>query len=74
MRAGRENNNQQSQPELAEVADFIRKLASELEHLSEDAGLETVAACLRAASAEARRAKDSYRLAKLGLKPTRRLV
>lgn len=54
------------------VADFIRNLAQELEQLSEDHALEGVAACLRAAATEARRAKDRDRLAKLGLKPSRR--
>ena len=54
------------------VADFIRNLAQELEQLSEDHDLEGVAACLRAAACEARRAKDHDRLVKLGLKPSRR--
>ncbi|MCA3693884.1 hypothetical protein [Aquidulcibacter sp.] len=54
------------------VADFIRNLAQELEQLSEDHDLEAVAACLRAAASEARRAKERDRLAKLGLKPNRR--
>ena len=48
-----------------EVADFIRNLV--LEH-----DLEGVAACLRAAASEARRAKERARLVKLGLKPGRR--
>jgi hypothetical protein len=55
-----------------EVADFIRNLVLELEQLSEDHDLEGVAACLRAAASEARRAKERARLVKLGLKPGRR--
>jgi hypothetical protein len=58
---------------LTEVADFIRNLALELEQLSEDNGMEGVAACLRAAAQEARRAKDHERMVKLGLKPSRRV-
>ncbi|MCA3697143.1 hypothetical protein [Aquidulcibacter sp.] len=54
------------------VADFIRNLVLELEQLSEDHDLEGVAACLRAAASEARRAKERDRLVKLGLKPNRR--
>ncbi len=54
------------------VADFIRNLVQELEQLSEDHDLEGVAACLRAAAFEARRVKEHERLAKLGLKPSRR--
>ncbi|WP_313585804.1 hypothetical protein [Aquidulcibacter sp.] len=54
------------------VADFIRNLVMELEQLSEDHNLEGVAACLRAAASEARRAKEQDRLVKLGLKPNRR--
>ncbi|OYU77178.1 MAG: hypothetical protein CFE32_06855 [Alphaproteobacteria bacterium PA3] len=54
------------------VADFIRNLVLELEQLSEDHDLEGVAACLRAAAFEARRAKEHDRLVKLGLKPGRR--
>lgn len=53
------------------VADFIRNLVLELEQLSEDHDLEGVAACLRAAASEARRAKHRDRLTKLGLKPSR---
>jgi outer membrane murein-binding lipoprotein Lpp len=55
-----------------EVADFIRNLVLELEQLSEDHDLEGVAACLRAAASEARRAKERDRLVKSGLRPSRR--
>lgn len=53
------------------VADFIRNLVLELEQLSEDHDLEGVAACLRAAASEARRAKHRQRRVKLGLQPSR---
>jgi hypothetical protein len=42
--------------------------------LSETAGMAATAACLRAAAAEARRAKHQDRLVKLGLKPDPQLA
>ncbi len=63
-----------SEKDLQEVADFVRSLALELEQLSESAGMAATAACLRAAAAEARRAKHHDRLVKLGLKPDPQLA
>jgi outer membrane murein-binding lipoprotein Lpp len=59
--------------QAAEIADYVRGLASDLERLSQEAGLDGVAACLRATITEARRAKSEYHMIKLGLKPVRRL-
>jgi hypothetical protein len=56
-----------------DIADYIRGLATDLERLSQQAGLSSVAACLRAAAAEAKRAKNDARLLKLGVTPDRRL-
>lgn len=56
-----------------DIADYIRGLAIDLERLSQQAGLNGVAACLRAAATEARRAKNDARLLKLGVTPDRRL-
>ena len=57
----------------AEIADYVRGIAGDLERLSLEAGLETVAACLRATITEARRAKSDDHMIKLGLKPDRRV-
>jgi hypothetical protein len=62
-----------SQPVNQDIADYIRGLATDLERLSQQAGLNGVAACLRAAATEARRAKNDARLLKLGVTPDRRL-
>lgn len=59
--------------ENQDIADYIRGLAIDLERLSQQAGLNGVAACLRAAATEARRAKNDARLLKLGVTPDRRL-
>jgi outer membrane murein-binding lipoprotein Lpp len=59
--------------QAAEIADYVRGLASDLERLSQEAGLDAVAACLRATITEARRAKSEDHLIKLGLKPVRRV-
>jgi orotidine-5'-phosphate decarboxylase len=56
-----------------DITDYIRGMATDLERLSQQAGLSGVAACLRAAVAEARRAKNNERLLKLGVTPDRRL-
>jgi outer membrane murein-binding lipoprotein Lpp len=58
----------------SEIADYIRAIAADLEKLSQEAGLDAVAACLRAAITEARRAKSEDYMVKLGLKPDRRVV
>ncbi len=57
----------------SEIADYVRGIASDLERLSDEAGLDGVAACLRATVTEARRAKSADHMIKLGLKPDRRL-
>jgi hypothetical protein len=62
-----------NQPANQDIADYIRGLATDLERLSQEAGLNGVAACLRAAATEARRAKNDARLLKLGVTPDRRL-
>lgn len=56
-----------------EIADYVRGMAADLEKLSQEAGLEGVAACLRATITEARRAKSDDYMIKLGLKPDRRV-
>jgi hypothetical protein len=58
--------------ESIEIADYVRGMAIDLERLSQEAGLEAVAACLRATVTEARRAKSDEHMIKLGLKPDRR--
>lgn len=60
--------------QVADIADYIRGMATNLERLSEEAGLETVAACLRATATEARRIKSEEHMIKLGLKPARRVA
>jgi hypothetical protein len=55
-----------------EIADYVRGMATDLERLSQEAGLEAVAACLRATITEARRAKSDDHMIKLGLRPARR--
>lgn len=57
----------------SEIADYVRGMAIDLERLCQEAGLETVAACLRATITEARRVKSDDNMIKLGLKPDRRL-
>jgi hypothetical protein len=57
--------------EATEIADYVRGLAIDLERLSQEAGLDGVAACLRATVTEARRAKSDGYMIKLGLKPDR---
>jgi hypothetical protein len=72
----KETNTMQAnptQPANQDIADYIRGLATDLERLSQEAGLNGVAACLRAAATEARRAKNDARLLKLGVTPDRRL-
>jgi hypothetical protein len=56
-----------------DIADYIRGIATDLERMSQQAGLEGVAACLRATVSEARRVKNDERLLKLGVTPDRRL-
>lgn len=56
-----------------DIADYIRGMATDLERLSQQAGMIGVAACLRAAVSEARRVKNEERLLKLGVTPDRRL-
>jgi hypothetical protein len=56
----------------SEIADYVRGMATDLEKLSQEAGLDGVAACLRAAITEARRAKSDEHMIKLGLKRDRR--
>lgn len=55
-----------------EIANYVRGMATDLERLSQEAGLEAVAACLRATITEARRAKSDDHMIKLGLRPARR--
>lgn len=57
--------------DATEIADYVRGLAIDLERLSQEAGLDGVAACLRATVTEARRAKSDSYMIKLGLKPDR---
>lgn len=56
-----------------EIADYVRGMATDLERMSQQSGLEGVAACLRAVVCEARRVKNDERLLKLGVTPDRRL-
>lgn len=62
----------QQDTHVTDIADYIRGMATNLERLSQEAGLEGVAACLRATVTEARRAKSDEHMIKLGLKPDRR--
>jgi hypothetical protein len=73
QKANQTMQTNQPQPANQDIADYIRGLATDLERLSQQAGLNSVAACLRAAASEARRAKDDARLLKLGVTPDRRL-
>jgi hypothetical protein len=54
-----------------QIADYVRGIATDLERLSDEAGLASVAACLRATITEARRVKSEDNMIKLGLKPAR---
>jgi hypothetical protein len=56
-----------------DIADYIRGIATDLERLSQQSGMEGIAACLRATVCEARRYKNDERLLKLGVTPDRRL-
>jgi hypothetical protein len=56
-----------------DIVEYIRGMATDLERLSQQAGLTGVAACLRATVQEARRVKNDERLLKLGVTPDRRL-
>jgi hypothetical protein len=56
-----------------DIANYIRGIATDLERMSQEAGLEAVAACLRATVVEARRVRNDDRLLKLGVTPDRRL-
>jgi hypothetical protein len=70
------NDNFSTSPNTAhsyDIADYIRGIATDLERLSQQAGMEGVAACLRATVCEARRYKNDERLLKLGVTPDRRL-
>jgi hypothetical protein len=60
-------------PANQDIADYIRGMAIDLERLSQQAGFNGVAACLRAVVLEARRVKNDERLLKLGVTPDRRL-
>jgi hypothetical protein len=64
--------NQNTAPSQ-DIADYIRGIAIDLERLSQQGGMDGVAACLRAVVSEAKRYKNEERLLKLGVIPDRRL-
>jgi hypothetical protein len=67
------SSNKHPAPQAVDIAEYVRGIAGDLERMSQQAGLEGVAACLRAVVFEARRAKNEDRLLKLGVTPDRRL-
>jgi hypothetical protein len=69
---GQTHSNQNAAPNQ-DIVDYIRGMATDLERMSQQAGLNGVAACLRATVCEARRVKNDQRLLKLGVTPDRRL-
>jgi hypothetical protein len=60
-------------PQPVDIAEYVRVMATDLERLSQQSGLDGMAACLRAVVCEARRFKNDERLLKLGVTPDRRL-
>jgi hypothetical protein len=67
------NTNEAGSAQALDIIDYVRGIANDLERMSQQAGLDGVAACLRAVVCEARRAKNEDRLLKLGVTPDRRL-
>jgi hypothetical protein len=67
------HTNNSATAQAADIIDYVRGIAVDLERISQEAGLEGVSACLRAVVHEARRAKNDDRLLKLGVTPDRRL-
>jgi hypothetical protein len=57
----------------SDILEYVRGMSADLERLSQRAGLDGLAACLRAVILEAKRAKNEDRLLKLGVTPDRRL-
>jgi hypothetical protein len=65
--------NPKATAQPTDIAEYVRGMATDLERLSQQSGLDGVAACLRAVVCEARRVKNDERLLKLGVTPDRRL-
>jgi hypothetical protein len=66
-------HSNQNTADNQDIVEYIRGMATDLERLSQQAGLTGIAACLRATVCEARRVKNDERLLKLGVTPDRRL-